>query len=208
MYPGCLHFALLPTPLAAAHLTAAGTMHRINKHGELGFILHHMLNHHTRVNTHKTASSPKEKGKERAGGRKRERREEGKEAKPHRGKNCNWKRYRGSVKWIPRFFFPPVFFLPFFFSVSPCRRQGRFFGRDMESHSPVCQYDEAKQMGHCEQVKRVDLATLTFPIFCSLSLLLLRPFCFLSFFLFIFGFRCQSEAAWARPVIFYTLFAC
>lgn len=127
-----------------------------------------MLNHHTRVNTHKTASSPKEKEKERAGGRKRERREEGKEAKPHGGKNCNWKRYRGSVKWIPRFF-SPVFFLPFFFSVSPCRRQGRFFGRDMESHSPVCQYDEVKQMGHCEQVKRVDLATLTFPIFCSLS---------------------------------------
>lgn len=38
------------------------------------------------MNTHKTASSPKEKEKERAGGRKRERREEGKEANPTEGK--------------------------------------------------------------------------------------------------------------------------
>lgn len=55
----------------------------------------------------------------------------------------------------------------------------------MESHSPVCQYDEAKQMGHCEQVKRVDLATLTFPIFCSLSLLcFVRSVFSLSFYSF------------------------
>lgn len=207
MYPGCLHFALLPTPLAAAHLTAAGTMHRINKHGELGFILHHMLNHHTRVNTHKTTSSPKEKGKERAGGRKRERREEGKEAKPHGGKNCNWKRYRGSVKWIPRFFFPPS---SFFLSSFLCLLVGAKEGSLGETWSRILRFVNTMKLNRWAIVSRWSASIWQhwlFP-FSVLSLLLLRPFCFLSFFLFIFGFRCQSEAAWARPVIFYTLFAC